>query len=41
MSRGGDVFSFGPLVFRCLWDLSADVEDTAAEEKRKQPAVPE
>lgn len=41
MSRGSDVFSFGPLVFRCLWDISADVEDTATDQKRKQPAVPE
>lgn len=37
--RGSDVFSFKPLVFRCLWDISADLEDTAANQKRKQPAV--
>lgn len=41
MSRRNDVFSFGPLVFRCLWDISVDVEDTAADQKRKQTAVPD
>lgn len=30
LSRVEDVFSFGPLVLRCLWDITADFEDTSA-----------
>lgn len=42
--RGGfswenDAFLFGPLVLRCLWAILADFEDTAEDQKRKQPAV--
>lgn len=35
-----DVFSSGPLVLRCPWDISADFEDTAANQRKKWPAVP-
>lgn len=30
LSRGSHVFSFGPLVFRCLWDISTDVKKAAS-----------
>ena len=40
LHRRNDVFSSGPLVLRCPWDISADFEDTAANQRKKRPAVP-
>ena len=39
LSRSNEVFSFGPLVLRWLWDTSADFENTVANPRKKQPLM--
>ena len=39
LSRSNEVFSFGPLVLRWLWDTSADFENTVVNPRKKQPLM--